>query len=157
MRTLSFRSVVSILALFAACPGDARPVDATPPNGLESVEGVVRTLAEIGREGNVPGDLAPFEAQLALRTASGRVIPILSDEGGRAFYLDKSLRNRELRLKIQPTGNFPAAMVIQAEVWHEGRWRVPQYYCDVCTIAVRYPQICLCCQGPMEFRFKPER
>ena len=32
----------------------------------------------------------------------------------------------------------------------------PEYYCDVCAISVLYPQICPCCQGPMELRMRPE-
>ena len=121
------------------------------------VEGKVGSLAGIGEQRGIKADLEPQRRQMAIECKDGRVIPLLSDEGGRLFYLDEGMRGREVRLKLRMSRNFPVAEVIHVEMQHEGRWRIPQYYCDVCTIAVRYPQTCLCCQGPMEFRLKPER
>ena len=95
--------------------------------------------------------------EIMTRKAIKADLPILSDDGGRLFFLDPAMRDRPARLKLRTSPDLPFAQVIHVEIEHEGRWRIPQYYCDVCTIAVRYPQICLCCQGPMEFRFKPER
>lgn len=120
-------------------------------------EGVVRPMSEIAKARKIAGDSEPLAGLMALETKDGRAIPLLSDEGGRMFYLDEAMRGRQVRLKLIERPDFPVAEVIQSEVMHEGRWRVPQYYCDVCTIAVRYPQVCLCCQGPMEFRYRPER
>ena len=122
-----------------------------------TAEGEVLPMSQVLEKKAIKADLAPLENQMALLGTDGQVTPILSDEGGRVFYLDKAMRNRPVRLKLKKTAGLPYAQVIGVEVKHEGRWRVPQYYCDICTIAVRYPQICLCCQGPMEFRLKPER
>ena len=144
---------LSIIAAFRILTA----ADDRPSGRNETVEGVVRSLESIALEKGVPGDAEALAGLMAVVTTDGRVIPVLSDEGGRVFYLDKAMRDREVRLKILARPDFPAVEVIQAEVRHEGRWRIPQYYCDVCTISVRYPQICLCCQGPMEFRYKPER
>lgn len=120
-------------------------------------EGVVRPMSEIAKSRKIRGDTEPLAGLMALESKDGRAIPLRSDEGGRMFYLDEAMRGRQVRLKLIESPDFPVAEVIQSEVMHEGRWRVPQYYCDVCTIAVRYPQVCLCCQGPMEFRYRPER
>jgi len=38
----------------------------------------------------------------------------------------------------------------------DGRLRTPEYYCEICTISVRWPQTCPCCQGDMLLRMKPE-
>ncbi len=129
--------------------------DSAPRTG--TLEGLVRPMSEIAKSRKIAGDPEPLASLMALETKDGRAIPLLSDEGGRMFYLDESMRGRQVRLKLIERPEFPVAEVVQSEVMHEGRWRVPQYYCDVCTIAVRYPQVCLCCQGPMEFRFRPER
>lgn len=128
-----------------------------PQSRTVTFEGVVRPLSEIAKSRKITSDSETLAGLMALETKDGRAIPLLSDEGGRMYYLDEAMRGRQVRLKMIERPDFPVAEVIQSEVMHEGRWRVPQYYCDVCTIAVRYPQVCLCCQGPMEFRFRPER
>ena len=46
--------------------------------------------------------------------------------------------------------------VVSFKVEDQGQFRTPEYYCDISTISVRYPQICPCCQGPMVLRMKPE-
>jgi hypothetical protein len=51
----------------------------------------------------------------------------------------------------------PYLQVIHVRVEQDGRLRTPEYFCHVCTISLRYPQTCPCCQGPMEFRMKPDR
>ncbi|MFM7319475.1 MAG: hypothetical protein ACKO5E_21215 [bacterium] len=94
---------------------------------------------------------------VVLKSENGQGIVLENDDGARLFFLDPAVRNRRARLRLQYQDGNPKPATINVEIENEGRWRVPQYYCDVCTIAVRYPQICLCCQGPMEFRFKPER
>jgi hypothetical protein len=127
------------------------------PARTVTVEGVVKPgLGKAGANDQANAAGAKSEP-MAIFATGGRQIAIADDEGGRMFYLDPAMRGREVRLKLIEKGPGRPAEVIQSEVRHEGRWRVPQYYCDVCTIAVRYPQVCLCCQGPMEFRYKPER
>jgi hypothetical protein len=95
--------------------------------------------------------------KIKLKTEKGEEFLLEKDEAARLFFLDPAMIGQKARLRIQTRPGKPSVTTINVEIENEGRWRVPQYYCDVCTIAVRYPQICLCCQGPMEFRFKPER
>jgi hypothetical protein len=152
--------ILSILVVLVARSATMSSEPDQPPGSsgrTVTVEGVVKSLADIAKARKIDGDSEPFAGTMAIETRDGRAILLRSDEGGRMFYLDESMRGRKVRLKIIETADFPLAMIVQAEAMHEGRWRVPQYYCDVCTISVRYPQVCLCCQGPMEFRFKPER
>jgi rubrerythrin len=49
----------------------------------------------------------------------------------------------------------PYLEVTNIRVEEQGALRTPEYYCEVCTITVRYPQVCPCCQGEMELRFDP--
>ena len=151
--------VIIFMALSWAMPAPgACAADESMATASElTLTGRVLLMPEILKLKEIKADTAPLENQVALLADNGRVLPLLSDEGGRVFFLDNTMRNRPTRLKLKIPQGLPYAQVIGVEVMHEGRWRVPQYYCDVCTIAVRYPQICLCCQGPMEFRLKPER
>lgn len=151
-------SLIICFVCFFGLAGPGYALDQSSPSDTEkTVVGRVLPLAEIIVIKKIKTDAEPLEKQVALLDDDGRVWPILSDEGGRVFFLDKQMLQRRTRLKMKTTSDMPFAQVISVEIEHEGKWRVPQYYCDVCTIAVRYPQICLCCQGPMEFRLKPER
>ncbi|MBI1325465.1 hypothetical protein GC170_20055 [bacterium] len=149
--------LLALSSLFLYLSSFVQVLAQDPQSRTETFEGVVRPLSEIAKSRKISSDSEPLAGLMALETKDGRAIPLLSDEGGRMYYLDKAMRGRQVRLKMIERPDFPVAEVIQSEVMHEGRWRVPQYYCDVCTIAVRYPQVCLCCQGPMEFRYRPER
>ncbi len=147
---------VAVLASIASRPSGAF-VSPQQPARTITVEGVVKPATVKAAAKGQPGTAESQAETMAIIAVDGRQIAIADDEGGRMFYLDPAMRGREVRLKLIERGGGKPAEVIQSEVRHEGRWRVPQYYCDVCTISVRYPQVCLCCQGPMEFRYKPER
>ncbi len=149
--------IVTVLALFLSsgevaqqfCQADM-PVDASNNSGKDHlVTGKVVALNEKNQKAEM--------LVIQLKSESGQEILLENDDGARLFFLDPTVRDRRVRLRLQFQGGKPKPATINVEIENEGRWRVPQYYCDVCTIAVRYPQICLCCQGPMEFRFKPER
>ena len=148
-----FLAFITLQSILPDIKADSRP--ATIIGQWET--GKVMSLARAFETLKLTTDLPPFESPLALVTESGEILPLLSDEGGRIFYLDPTMQNRQVRLKLQASKNHPFQSVINVEIELDGRWRIPQYYCDVCTIAVRFPQTCLCCQGPMEFRVKPER
>ena len=47
--------------------------------------------------------------------------------------------------------------LLVSQVERDGRLQTPEYYCTVCSITVRSPQTCPCCQGPMELRMRPDR
>lgn len=153
-----FISLIIFIVCIFCLAGTGHALDQPARSDVETtVVGRVLPMPEILALKKVKADSEPLEKQVALLGDDGRAWPILSDEGGRLFFLDKQMLHRRARLKLKTTSDMPFAQVISVEIEHEGKWRVPQYYCDVCTIAVRYPQICLCCQGPMEFRLKPER
>lgn len=112
----------------------------------------VDALAAVG----LPADPGPLAEQVVLVGPDGSIRPILSDEASRALFLDERLRGRPLELSARRYPGVDFLQVLTFKVEHEGKWRTPEYYCDICTISVRYPQICPCCQGPMELRMKPE-
>jgi len=102
-------------------------------------------------------EAAPIARQVVLKSSdTGAVVPLLPDEASRALFEDERLRDRPIRLQGRRYDGLPYVLVTSVRVEEDGAWRVPEYYCDVCTISVRYPQVCPCCQGEMELRMRPE-
>jgi hypothetical protein len=103
-------------------------------------------------------DPGPIERQVVLITTGSppEILPLLSDEGSRALFLDERLRDRPARLFVRRVPGLPYLQVTRFEVEVEGRFRTPEYWCDVCSISHRYPQVCACCQGDLELRMKDD-
>jgi hypothetical protein len=123
------------------------------------LHGKVVTLAaaiEAARLG-VRVDSEPIAKQVVLLGDDGTVTPLLSDEASRALFLDHRLQNRATELRGKRFSGMPYVQVVTFKVQQDGQLRTPEYYCNICTISVRSPQVCPCCQGPMELRMKPQR
>ena len=137
-----------VLATLAAGPEPkAEPVTRTGKAQLLSA-----ALAEFGMK----ADPEPAGRQVVIRMDGGGIVPILSDEASRALFLDARLRDRKIAVQGRMFAGLPYFQVTSFKIEDAGEMRTPEYYCDVCTISVRYPQICPCCQGSMELRMKPE-
>ena len=81
---------------------------------------------------------------------------VLDDPASRALFADERLRDRAVEIRGRRFEGLPYVQVTSFRVEQDGAWRTPEYYCDVCTISVRDPQPCPCCQGTMELRMRPE-
>jgi len=101
-------------------------------------------------------DQEPVAKQVVLKKADGSLIPLLSDEASRALFLDERLRNRPIEIVGRSYRGLPYVQAVSFKVDDHGEWRTPEYFCEICTISVRYPQVCPCCQGPMILRMRPE-
>jgi len=134
------------------------PPSATPRSKPEAVTltGNVVELAEALKPLGLAVDAEPAARQVVVQGEGGEVVPLLPDEGSRALSLDERLRRRPVEIQGRKFPGLPYVQVVSLRVKEDGRWRTPEYYCDVCTIHVRFPQPCPCCQGPMELRLKPE-
>jgi hypothetical protein len=104
----------------------------------------------------------PVDAELSVHAVvllreDGSIIPLLCDDASRALFLDQRLRNRPAELKGRRFDGVPYLQVVTFKIEHQGQLQTPEYYCNICTISVRSPQTCPCCQGPMALRMKPER
>jgi hypothetical protein len=102
-------------------------------------------------------DPEPIAKQIVIVGEDGAITPLLSDEASRALFLDERLRDRPIEIRGKRFRGVPYLQVITFKIEEDGRFQTPEYYCNICTISVRFPQICPCCQGPMELRMKPER
>jgi hypothetical protein len=92
---------------------------------------------------------------LALVTDSGKVYPLIRDDGSRMFFNDTRLVNRPLVL----TGRlFQDTHLLQVAKVHsvvKGKLCDIYYWCDICSIRRPQKQICDCCGQLMELREKP--
>jgi hypothetical protein len=134
---------------------------ATPPTAPENVtvRGRVVMLADAlkARGLGLAPDAEPIAKQVVILGKDGTITPLLSDETSRALFVDSRLRNRNAQIVGRRFAGLPYLQVVTIEVEDEGRLRTPEYFCEICTISVRYPQICPCCQGPMELQMKPDQ
>lgn len=149
-----------ILALIAPIGNSPAGLD-DPASEVEvrtmTRSGQVIRLAEAIEPLGVRDPQGPIADQVVLRTEGGEVIPLLFNVGSRAFFEDDRLRDRPAELVGREIEGLPYFQVVSSKVADEqGDLRVPEYYCDICTISVRFDQPCPCCQAPMELRFKPE-
>lgn len=121
-----------------------------------TLSGHVQYVSRILADRNLPADAEHFAKQVALIDPDQAVWPILCDEASRALILDERLHGRDVQLSVRKYQGLPWVQVVGLTIDHEGRMAIPEYYCDVCTITVRYPQVCPCCQGPMELRYRQQ-
>jgi hypothetical protein len=140
-----------MLASPAASAGDfpGRPEELT-------LTGKVVDLAPALRAAGLTVDAGPIAKQVGLLGKDNTLTPLLSDDASRAFFLDPRLRDRPAELKVRKFPRLPYLQVLSFKIEYDGKLRTPEYYCEICTIHVRYPQICPCCQGPMVLQMKPE-
>ena len=123
----------------------------------EIVSGKVVKLADALKARGIKSYVEEIKEQVVLVTEQGELVPIVPDWRGRAFYQDERLRDRPVEIRGKRFQGVPYLQVITFKIEEDGRFQTPEYYCNICTISVRYPQVCPCCQGPMELRMKPER
>lgn len=119
-----------------------------------TLSGKVVAVAEAIKARGIEADKGPIEGQVALLSADGAVIPLISDEASRAFFLDDRMRNRKAEVVGRRYAGLPYLQVLTFRVEEGGRLRTPEYYCEICAISVRYPQTCPCCQGDMVLQFR---
>ena len=145
-------AALGFLVLVSALGADAPKPEFTEETLTGQVVPLTAALAERG----IRADPESIEKQVVLRTADGTLIPLIRDEASRALFMDPQLQSKDAELHLRRFAGVPLAQVTTFKIAVEGTFRTPEYYCEVCTISVRYPQDCPCCQRPMEFRFRPD-
>lgn len=138
-----------LLALLASPPAKtSEPVVLT---------GKVVPLLTLLKSRGLKFDHETIAEQVVLVQADGEAIPLLSDDASRALFKDDRLRNRRAEITGRRIAGLPYLQVLTFRIEENGQLQTPEYYCDVCSIRVRYPQICPCCQGEMYLRMQPDR
>lgn len=146
-------ALVLIAALAAAAGPPARPAAKSTPVTLN---GTALFLPEALKTAAVAADAEPIAGQVVLKEDDGAITPLLSDDASRALFKDERLRHRRTRVQGLLRPGLPYLQIVTFEIEDDGRLRTPEYYCEICTISVRWPQTCPCCQGDMLLRMKPE-
>ncbi len=148
--------LVGVLVL--ALLGDTGPKRDPPPEVVTIYGKVLKLSSALAARGlTITVDAEPIAKQVALVADDGSIFPLFSDEASRALFLDDRLRDSRTEVLGKKFAGVPYLQVISFKVQREGKFRTPEYFCEVCTIHVRYPQICPCCQGPMELRMIPSQ
>jgi hypothetical protein len=92
-----------------------------------------------------------------LKTAEGKLHPILPTDLAAAIYDDERFRQRELQVTARafPELSFLEVIKLQSVKW--GRVFDLTYYCRVCEIRTHKGGACACCQDPLEFSEEPAK
>ena len=149
-----------VLATLAAGPGPAPPsksASTAAPTAVVTLKGTPVLLTEALKGSGLTFDAGPVADQVVIKGEDGGITPLLCDDASRALFTDKRLRGRRAELRGKRVAGLPYFQVVGFRVEEEGKLRTPEYYCEICSIGVRYPQACPCCQAEMMLRMKPER
>ncbi len=128
-----------------------------PPTRKELFRGEVVFLHDALKKRGVNAYEEELSGQIVLDTSDGRLIPIVPDWRGRAFYQDDRLRNRRVELIGQRKSGLPYLQVLMVFTFDEnGGRQYTDYWCDICAIPMYEIKLCECCQGDIELRFQPQ-
>lgn len=138
---------LSLLPLAGGWAGGTKSGDAN-----RTFDGNIVPLADaLAKAGTkIDADTAPYH--LVLRTADGKLHPLIKDEGSRMFFKDAKLLNRPMRLTARVVPNSPYLQVITVHSLLNGKLHDIYYWCDVCVIKRYEAGICDCCGDAMVFR-----
>ncbi|MBS1812792.1 MAG: hypothetical protein JST84_31790 [Acidobacteria bacterium] len=90
-----------------------------------------------------------------LKTAEGKLYPILPTDLAAAIYDDERFRQRELQITGRTFPEIPFLEVIKLQSVKWGRVFDMTFYCRVCEIRTHKGGPCACCQDPLEFSEEP--
>lgn len=120
----------------------------------QSFDGKVVPLADLLKKSGAKMDADAAPHWLTLVTSTGKVYPLIKDDGSRMFFKDGRLLDRPMHL----TGRLVAGdflQVVQVHSVKDGRLYEVDYWCDICSIRTFEPGQCTCCGGPMVLREIP--
>jgi hypothetical protein len=147
--------VAGLLILLCGGPPTASPIS----RGIDvTLRGKVVTLgAALQSLGiDVKPDPETMSRDIVLLGDDRSITLLFRDDASRALFLDERLRDCRAEVHGRRFPGVPYLQVSTFQVEREGRLETPEYFCSICAISSRYPQICPCCQGPMELRMKSD-
>ena len=146
-------SLFVLIAALVTIPSFAEDKLAAPKFTKETLRGRVVFLAEaLEKKYGIKSVTEAKQAALALQDDVGRLHPLVEDIRGRAFRVDKRLRDIPVELLVRRYVDSPAVQIIGVyELAKDGRFEI-DYWCSVCAIAMYELKECECCQGEIELR-----
>ena len=157
-RALSVWSRVGLVFVFSA--GAARadgPGSSTNALPVIQYQGHVVCIAEEMHE-RYATELPTAHRHLwGFKTSDGKFFTLLEGKFSEAIFKDARVRAKELRIKARL---LPGSQVLELTYFRSVKNGVVQdlyYYCEVCAIKTVSPEVCACCQSPVELIEKPAR
>lgn len=147
------RAAIIVAFVIAAMPVFWQPIAAAPEEKPTPFTGkVVLLRGLIEKSGSkLDRDAAPFMVALIIE---GKAYIIIKDDGGRRFYKDEKLLNREYRITGRLIGG-TLLQVLSVQSMKDGKPHDTYYWCDICAIRRNEKNECDCCGGPLELREEP--
>lgn len=152
----TLRLTVALLGL--ACGSGARGADATTQsNGVQQVqlEGRVVCLAEAMHQRHATELPTRHQHVWGFRTTNGVFYTLLEGKFSQAIFQDERVRAKELRIKARL---LPQSHVLELTYFQSVKNGTPHhlyYYCEICAISTVSPELCACCQEPVQLVEKP--
>ena len=134
---------VSLLLLAAATGIAAEQVE---------LRGRVVCIPEDKKEANLP---ANHEHVYGFKTTDQRIYKLIRTKYSEALFIDKRLHEKELLLKGHLSADPRDFDVLRIRSIKNGVVHDLYYWCEICAIESVAPEICVCCQGPVELIEKP--
>lgn len=148
------RQFIESLAALAALPLLGQAQEKIEPVRLR---GRIVSLTEALKENQIPFFEDARSLMYCLKTADGKLYPILPSDTAAAIYDDERFRKRELQITARKftEAGFLEVMKIQGIKW--GRVFDLYFYCIICNIRSHKGGPCECCQDPFEFVEEPSK
>jgi hypothetical protein len=144
------RAMIVVAGIVALAPLFWHPLEAAPEEKPTTFEGRVVPLKDIiDKSGaKLDRDAAPLLIALVV---DGKAYVIIKDDGGRRFFKDDKLLNRDYRINGRVVGG-TLLQVLSVQSIKNGKPHDIYYWCDICAIRRNEKNDCECCGGPMELR-----
>lgn len=111
----------------------------------EELQNLYQVLPDCEHQGHV----------YSIKTAEGKIYPLLPTDSAAAVWMDERYRQRELNVVARAFPQTSHIEVIKYQAWRDGKLLDLDYFCDVCMISTHKPGPCECCQDPVVFRELP--
>lgn len=149
-------SLLSVGALSLTAQAQDKP--ATPAGTQDDAKEValrgkiVCLTEELDKRFNVVPNCDKQHHVYSLKTADGKIYPLLPTDSAAAVWMDERFRKRDLQITARSFPDTNHIEVIKIQSWVSAKLYDLYYYCDICAITAFKPGACECCQEPVEFR-----
>jgi hypothetical protein len=120
----------------------------------EQVElrGRVVCIPEEEKQPDLP---ANHEHVYGFKTTDHKTYKLIRTKYSEALFIDKRLHEKELLLKGKVSSDSKDFDVLRIRSIKDRVVHDLYYWCEICAIESVAPEICVCCQGPVELVEKP--
>jgi len=118
---------------------------------------IVCMLEEAQRKDGATAISTNHQHLFGFKTTEGKTCKLVRTKFSEALFVDKRLHEKDLLLKGKLSPDAQTFEPLTIRSIKNGVVHDLYYYCDICAIESVSPDICACCQGPVELVEKPLR